>query len=161
MNEVTTTHTYQKGSWILHMLRGVVGTDAFWKGIRSYYSKYMNSNATTADFRREMEEASGISLEIFFEQWLYKPGALQYSGSWQYNGKRREITVTLDQTQRETLFSMPVQIAVNFPNQEPLLRILQIRERHNEFVFGVDMAPVDVVLDPGNWVLMDGKWARK
>jgi aminopeptidase N len=161
MEDVTSSHTYQKGSWILHMLRGVVGTDNFWKGIRSYYSKYMNRNATTADFRREMEEASGMSLKDFFEQWLYKPGALQYSGSWQYNAKRKEITVTLDQTQSGTLFNMPVQIAVHLANQEPIFNILQVRERHNELIIPADKAPVDVVLDPGHWVLMDGTWTRK
>lgn len=66
MGKVTSIQTYQKGSWILHMLRGVVGTDIFWKGIRAYYKKYKDSNATTEDFRREMEEASGQDLEAFF-----------------------------------------------------------------------------------------------
>ena len=75
MEQVTSSQTYQKGSWILHMLRGVVGTENFWKGIRSYYGKYINNNATTADFRKEMEEASGLDLKDFFDQWLYNPGA--------------------------------------------------------------------------------------
>ncbi|MEJ0034143.1 MAG: M1 family metallopeptidase [Bacteroidota bacterium] len=76
MEKVTSSHTYQKGAWMLHTLRGMMGDDKFWKGVRSYYRKYMNSNATTADFRREMEEASGLDLATFFDQWLYKPGKL-------------------------------------------------------------------------------------
>ncbi|MEQ8811643.1 MAG: M1 family metallopeptidase, partial [Imperialibacter sp.] len=84
MSKVTSSQTYQKGSWVLHMLRGVMGTDAFWKGIQSYYHKYQNLNATTVDFRREMEEASGLDLKQFFDQWLYQPGHLVYRGSWSY-----------------------------------------------------------------------------
>ncbi|HSR15165.1 MAG TPA: M1 family metallopeptidase, partial [Gemmatimonadales bacterium] len=57
MEDVTSSHTYQKGSWILHMLRGVVGSEAFQRGIRTYYQRHFNGNATTADFRRAMEEA--------------------------------------------------------------------------------------------------------
>ena len=47
MKDVTSSQTYQKGSWVLHMLRGVLGTEIFWKGIRSYYSKFKDLNATT------------------------------------------------------------------------------------------------------------------
>jgi aminopeptidase N len=66
MEKVVSSQTYQKGSWTLHMLRGVMGTDNFWKGIRAYYAKYQNMNASTADFRIEMEEASGLDLRQFF-----------------------------------------------------------------------------------------------
>jgi aminopeptidase N len=162
MSEVTSSHTYQKGSWILHMLRGVVGNDNFWKGIRAYYHTYMNSNATTADFRREMERASGMNLEDFFTQWLYRPGALKYNGSWEYNARKKELRITLDQVQPDgSLFKMPVQLAIHPANQRPVLKTLQVNEKHNEFVLAVDAAPVNVVLDPDHWVLMDATWGRK
>jgi aminopeptidase N len=162
MSEVTSSHTYQKGSWILHMLRGVVGNDNFWKGIRAYYHTYMNSSATTADFRREMERASGMNLEDFFTQWLYRPGALKYNGSWEYNARKKELRITLDQVQPDgSLFKMPVQLAIHPANQRPVLKTLQVNEKHNEFVLAVDAAPVNVVLDPDHWVLMDATWGRK
>jgi aminopeptidase N len=161
MEKVTSSQTYQKGSWILHMLRGVVGNDNFWKGIRSYYSKYINSNATTADFRREMEEASGMDLKDFFDQWLYKPGALLYSGSWQYNVKKKEVKIMLDQVQTDkSLFKMPVQIAIH-SGQGTIIKTLQVIERKNEFTISVDSLPEEIELDPNNWVLMDAKWVRK
>ena len=72
MNDVTTSQIYQKGSWTLHMLRGVVGTENFWKGIKIYYHKYRDSHATVADFRRVMEEVSGKDLIH-----LFQPMALQ------------------------------------------------------------------------------------
>lgn len=162
MNQVTSSHTYQKGSWILHMLRGVVGTENFWKGIRSYYAKYMNSSATTADFRREMEEASGMDLKDFFEQWLYKPGALQITGSWQYNDKKKEVKVTLDQVQTDgSLFTMPIQIAIHGATGKPVIKSVLVKEKKNEFIFPVEAEPQNIVLDPDNWVLMDATLSRK
>jgi len=162
MEQVTSSHTYQKGSWILHMLRGVVGTENFWKGIRAYNSKYMNSNATTADFRREMEEASGMDLKDFVDQWLYKPGALDVSGSWQYNDKKKEVKITLEQIQTDSsLFKMPVQIAIHKAQGKPVIKTLQVNEKKNEFTLAVDAAPSRIVLDPNNWVLMKSKWIQK
>lgn len=162
MSQVTSSHTYQKGSWILHMLRGVVGTENFWKGIRSYYAKYMNSNATTADFRREMEEASGMNLKNFFEQWLYKPGALQIDGSWQYNDKKKEVKITLEQVQTDgSLFTMPIQIAIHSATGKPVIKSVMVKEKKNEFILPVEAEPQNIVLDPDNWVLMDATFSKK
>lgn len=162
MEQVTSSHTYQKGSWILHMLRGVVGTENFQKGIRSYYNKYLNSNATTADFQREMEEASGMDLKNFFEQWLYKSGAWKLSGSWQYHDKRKEVTITLNQVQTDgSLFKMPVQLAIYSAQGGPVMKTLQVNEKQNEFKLSVDKAPIDIVLDPNHWLLMDVTWVKK
>lgn len=66
-------NSYQKGAWVLHMLRQEVGNDVFWKGIRSYYETYKYGNATTADFRSVMEHESGTDLKWFFKQWLREP----------------------------------------------------------------------------------------
>jgi aminopeptidase N len=162
MDKVTSSHTYQKGSWILHMLRGMVGDEKFWSGIRSYYRKYMNSNATTADFRREMEEASGMDLTQFFEQWLYKPGALQVNGAWQYNSNKKEIKITLEQVQTDgSLFKMPVEIAIQLSQSKAITKTVQINERKNEFTIAVESAPVNILLDPNNWVLMESMLVRK
>ena len=54
--------TYKKGGWTLHMLRGLIGDTAFWTGIRDYYRTFRDGNATTADFRHTMEQASGQDL---------------------------------------------------------------------------------------------------
>jgi aminopeptidase N len=163
MSQVTTGQTYQKGSWILHMLRGVVGTENFWKGIRSYYSKYQNLNATTADFRREMEEASGMDLERFFEQWLYKSGALELDGNWDFNKKTQELRVSLDQVQQDgSLFEMPIQIAIYRENEKlTILKTLEIKEKSNSFSLSLDFEPEKVVLDPESWVLMESTFKKK
>lgn len=157
MAKVTSSQTYQKGSWVLHMLRGVVGTEDFWKGIRSYYKKYQDLNATTEDFRREMEEASGMSLSVFFEQWLYKGGTLKYGGTWEYNSKKKEVKITLDQVQNDgSFFKMPIEVAIYLESQDkPQIEVLQVDEKSNSFTISVDSEPENIVLDPNTWVLMD------
>lgn len=162
MSKVTSSNTYQKGSWILHMLRGVVGTDHFWKGIRSYYKKYKDLNATTDDFRREMEEASGMNLKDFFQQWLYQPGTLKYKGSWTYDKKKKEVSITLDQVQTDgSLFKMPIEVGVYLKDKQPMIKMIQVNEKSNVFKIAVDAEPEKVVLDPNNWVLMDAEFGRR
>ncbi len=163
MNQVTSSHTYQKGSWILHMLRGVMGTEAFWKGIQSYYKKYMNRNATTADFRREMEAASGLNLQEFFEQWLYKPGALKCKSMWEYDAKKKEVKITVSQVQTDgSLFKMPVQVGIYSINQpKPIIKTIQLTEKENTFTLPVDLQPEKIILDPDRWVLMDAMVTKK
>jgi aminopeptidase N len=157
MEDVTSSHTYQKGSWVLHMLRGVVGEEAFQRGIRSYYQRYFNGNATTADFRREMEEASGRELGWFFEQWLYKPGTLKVAGTWTYDARAKQLRVALDQVQTDgSLFTMPIEIAVRAAGQQAhTIHRVQMNARRNVFTIDVPSAPDEVRLDPNLWILME------
>ena len=162
MRKVTTGQTYQKGSWILHMLRGVIGTDNFWKGIQSYYHKYQNANATTDDFLREMEEASGRDLSGFFQQWLYKGGTLKYAGNWQYDNTKNQVRITLDQVQNDgSLFKMPLEVGIYSGDKNvPQIEVLQVNEKSNVFIIKVDSEPENVLLDPNTWVLMEADFRK-
>ncbi len=157
MNEVTTSQIYQKGSWTLHMLRGVVGTEKFWKGIKLYYRQYRDLHATVDDFRRAMEDASGKDLSAFFDQWLYKPGTLKYKGNWSFNASAKQVTIKLDQVQTDgSLFKMPVQIALYYPGQaKPQMQTVQADARSNVFLINAIGAPENVIIDPEMWLLMD------
>lgn len=160
MSKVTSSHTYQKGSWTLHMLRGLMGDDKFWQGIRIYYSKYMNSNATTADFKRVMEEVSGLDLTSFFDQWLYKPGALKVSGSWRYDPKKKEVEIKLQQVQTDgSMFRMPVPVAV-YLSGKPVMKTVDLNDKSISLTIPVDSKPESVVLDPDGWVLMDAAFTQ-
>jgi aminopeptidase N len=162
MEDVTSSHTYQKGSWVLHMLRGVVGSEAFQRGIRTYYQRHFNANATTADFRRAMEEASGRDLGWFFEQWLYQPGTLKIAGRWSYDARAKQVRIGLDQVQTDgSLFSMPVEVAVQFKGQPvPTMQRVQVNAKTNVFTIDAPSEPEDVRLDPNRWVLMEAKFER-
>jgi aminopeptidase N len=163
MEDVTSSHTYQKGSWTLHMLRGVIGADAFQRGIRAYYARHFNGNATTADFRRAMEEASNQELGWFFEQWLYKPGTLKVAGTWTYDAAARQVRLTLDQVQTDgSLFTMPIDVGVYRKGQPvPTIERVRLNAKSNVFTFNAPTEPEDVRLDPNLWVLMDATLERK
>lgn len=161
MSKVVSSHTYQKGSWILHMLRGVIGTENFWKGIQAYYAKYQNGNATTSDFRREMENVSGIDLDWFFEQWLYNPGALNIEGNWMYNPTNKEVHIVLNQVQNEqNLFRMPIQVAIKTKGNMTV-QTLTLDQKTNRFTLKVEEEPENILLDPESWVLMDANFYKK
>ncbi|MGH7584377.1 MAG: M1 family metallopeptidase, partial [Gemmatimonadales bacterium] len=115
---------YQGGAQVLHMLRGVLGTETFWDGIRLYYSRFRNSNATNDDLRRAMQDAcaanpdcpaDGRDLTWYFPEWLDRGGILQLDGSWHYDSTAKVLHVTLDQTQTQGLYRMPIEIGVTMP----------------------------------------------
>lgn len=162
MEDVTSSHTYQKGSWTLHMLRGVIGSEAFQRGIRTYYARHFNGNATTADFRLAMEEASGQELGWFFEQWLSKPGTLKVAGNWTYDPAARQVRVTLDQVQTDgSLFTMPMEIGVYSKGQPtPVMERVRVTAKANTFTINAPAAPDSVRLDPNLWVLMDATFGK-
>jgi hypothetical protein len=115
---------YQGGAQVLHMLRGVLGDDRFWAGIRLYYSRYRNSNASSDDFRHAVEDAcratgdcpaEGRDLSWFFHEWLNRGGILQLTGTWHYDATAKQVVVSLDQTQTSGLYRMPIEIDVTTP----------------------------------------------
>jgi hypothetical protein len=101
---------YNKSALVLHMLRRLVGDEAFFGGLRRYYGEYAFSKAGTDDFRRVMEAESGLELSRFFERWIYSAGIprVQYSTApgpagtivrlEQLDGPIYDIPVTLDAT---------------------------------------------------------------
>ncbi len=140
-----------------------MGDDAFWKGIRSYYQKYRNSNATVADFRREMEAAFGKDLTVFFDQWLFEPGTLKLNGTWRYDAAKKQIIVDLTQTQTDgRLFKMPIEVGIYYPGQtKPTIEKLQMDERSKSFTISTTAEPEKLVLDPNTWVLMDAELKKE
>ena len=142
MKDVTSSQTYQKGSWILHMLRGMIGTDTFWKGIKTYYKEFQDLNATTDDFKRVMEEVSGRDLTTFFEQWLYKPGTLSLKGNWKYDKRKGEVTIDMNQVQTDgSVFEMPLEIEIDFGNNKKQIAVIQIKGKSNSFQLKVAAEP--------------------
>ena len=162
MSQVTTRQTYQKGSWTLHMLRGLVGDDAFWSGIQTYYEEFKDINATTDDFRRHMELSSGRDLGTFFDQWLYKPGHPVVSGDWAMDGDTT-LEVRLEQVQSDgSFFELPIQIGVYLEGEMlPSVKTIYLSNSKETFRIPVTTAPERVVLDPDTWLLMESDFKQR
>ena len=162
MKDVTSSQTYQKGSWVLHMLRGVLGTEIFWKGIRVYYNKYKDLNVRTSDFKRIMENVSKKDLSVFFDQWLYKPGIFKLKGNWKYDRKKSQVIIDLKQIQNDgSLFQMPIEIGIIYENDIKQIELIQIKTKSNLFAIDVDKEPKNVIIDPNYWVLMNKDFKKK
>jgi aminopeptidase N len=156
MRRVLNQFVYQKGGWTLHMLRHTVGTEQFWDGIREYYRRYQNQNASTDDLRAVMERVSGKDLRWFFTQWLTRSGVPSLSGSWRYDAAAKQIVVELTQTQAGDAYRLPLEIGVS-TTATAALRIerVELIERGGRFTIASDTEPSSVVLDPNTWLLMD------
>jgi aminopeptidase N len=103
-------NSYQKGGWVLHMLRTELGPTAFLTGVRRYYEQYRHRTATTDDFRRVLEQVSGKDLRAFFDQWLRRPGFPEITGEWKHDPATRTFSITISQSGRLGMFDVPVEI---------------------------------------------------
>jgi aminopeptidase N len=155
--DVTNVVTYQKGACILLMLRDMIGEDAFKKGIRTYYAKYMNANATTKDFKAEMEKASGRDLTKFFHQWLHRGGMIRVASDWMYDRAKKQLVLTVHQIQKPgDLYDFPLEVAITTTgNTTPLIKKLNISKQTEQFRFPFDPDPSGVELDPRKVLLAE------
>ena len=138
------------------MLRGQTGTDKFWAGIRDYYRQYRDGNASSADFRRVMEENSGQALGWFFEQWLQRTPSPAIEGGWQYNSSSGKVVIDLAQTQKGDAYRLPLEIGI-----DGRVKKVEMTQKHQHFEFAAERAPESVILDPNTWVLMDARFTKK
>jgi aminopeptidase N len=144
--------TYDKGAWILHMLRGIMGDGKFFEGIRRYYELYQDRNVLTEDFQKVMEDTGGIGLSGFFRQWLYQPGMPEYRISWRWDKTAGELEFTLLQAQSTGLFDMPLEIALLVEGSRET-RKFRIFEATHTYRIPLAAEPASVEIDPDSWVL--------
>jgi aminopeptidase N len=153
MEKVLNQLVYQKGAWVLHMLRYHIGDDAFWAGIRDYYGRYRNQNASTGDLRACMEDASDLNLQWFFDQWLTRGGLPKVEGDWRYDAAKKQVEVTLRQTQAADAFRISFEIGVTGKDGRTLRHKAGTDRKLEHYSIPFDSPPASVVLDPGTWLL--------
>ncbi len=160
---VTTGLTYQKGAWFLHMLRDKIGEQNFQKGIKSYYKKFYNANATTDDFRVEMEKAAGLDLKIFFKQWLYQPVNPKIDAIWTYDATSHKININLTQSQLTNFnFDIPIEIGYYTKDSKtPLLLKMNLNKKQLSQSFNVKGIPENIEVDPRNVLLSSNTITKK
>lgn len=155
---ILSPNSYQKASWVLHMLRNEVGNEAFWRGVKLYYNTYKNGNATTEDFSRIMEQASGKNLSTFFNQWLNRPGQPLLTFQWAYNAKTQTIEGSVEQVQAGEPFKTPLEIGI-YDHSMNLIKVetVQLSEKKSTFSFKTDKKPLKLILDPATNLLFEEK----
>ena len=147
---------------MLHMLRGYLGTPVFWQGIREYYHRYRDSNASTADLRKVMEDVSGKDLAWFFKQWLYHAGSPVLEGGWRYNATSKKIEIDLAQVQPGEVYRLPLEVAVRGAGHGPeAIARIEMTAQRQRFEIPAESEPAAVELDPHTWVLMDANFTKR
>lgn len=147
-------NSYQKGGWVLHMLRRQIGDAAFQKGIRQYYAQYAGKNAETGDLQRVMEKVSAKDLSGFFRQWLFIPGVPRLDMQWSYRTQDNTISLTIKQLQ-PTPFRFPLELGIQLPGRM-LSETIQVTEAQQTFSIPVRDKPLGVQADPDVNLLFEG-----
>ena len=151
-------NNYQKGGWVLHMLRGLLGDEVFFAGIREYYRRYLHTAVLTEDLQAVMEEISHQDLSWFFAQWIHSPGypVLEVEEEWiPGEDGSGESVVTVQQVQKPAWprFRLPLTLCWG---EEPtqVCRDITSGSHEDTFRFRFQTRPTSpVMLDPDGWVL--------
>jgi len=148
--------TYAKASWVLHMLRHVVGDETFFAILRSYYERFKYSTANTEQFRDLCEEISGIELDAFFHQWIYQSGFPMFEYGFDYeplaSGAYRLHGILRQVQPGDAVFKMPVDLTVKYSFSDTTI-VLPVESRFETFELVTDERPVRIWIDRDNWIL--------
>jgi aminopeptidase N len=149
---------YDKGAWVLHMLRKEVGDSSFFKILQKYYQDFKYKNATTNNFKSICESVSKKNLESFFQQWIYKgTGIINAGYSYSVSGADNTgfiVKLKIDQEQDGyKVFSFPLDVKFISAGGKNTVKTVYITKRQEQFELKLDFFPQEVVLDPDNWLL--------
>ncbi|HEV7904720.1 MAG TPA: M1 family metallopeptidase [Pyrinomonadaceae bacterium] len=166
LNELLNPNNYQKGAWVLHMLRAELGDAPFFRGIGAYYRAHLHKTATTEDLRAALERASGKNLRAFFARWVYASGHPRYEASWTWSEGTRAttttaerggvLTITLKQTQEDgdALFpnAFPVEIVTATGTRR--IKLTPTGRETSQRVY-LNRKPTEVRFDPDETILKE------
>ncbi|HEY3177225.1 MAG TPA: M1 family aminopeptidase [Candidatus Polarisedimenticolia bacterium] len=146
---------YDKGAWVLHMLRHVVGDPLFFQGMRDWAADHQYGNGTTPDFRATMEAASGLFLGDFFDRWVYQIGEPSYRWGWTAapTSAGWVTHVRIEQIQSEAPFMMPIDLRVDTAAGASTFVVENGATAQDVALPPVPSAPTGVALDPDYWIL--------
>ena len=148
---------YNKAAWVLHMLRHVIGDEAFFGALRDWVGdpRYRYGTGRTEEFRAICEARYGHSLGWFFEEWLVRDDRLQVRWDWSQGllGGGAELVLAVSQLQPAT-YTMPFDCAIE-TTAGTIVERIWISSPSDTFTFTLDRPAIDVRLDDGHHVLCD------
>jgi aminopeptidase N len=147
-----TTIVYQKGAWVLHMLRHRMGDEAFFRSMRAYYQRHAGGNVTTADFRRLLEAETGDSLETFLHQWLCRTDIPELAITWMWDTARGDVVVEVKQVQEGEPYQTPLDLTFVCPEGTEA-RTMTLGAARDVARFRLKDAPSRVDVDREGWLL--------
>ncbi len=177
--ELFDAHLYQKGAWVLHMLRHQLGEAAFRRAIHAYTSRYREREVITADLERTFEDVTGRSLAQFFQQWVYQGGYPAFEVNYSWDSEHSTAKVKVRQAQQvddlTPCFVTPVELAFTIPTSDEAAKdddTIETRtvtmhvmlgedgQVEQSFYVPLERQPVMVRFDPDGWLLKTLKFER-
>ena len=137
--------SYNKGGYILHMLRNFLGDDAFFAGLKKYLEDNKFGTGEVQQFRLALESVSGKDLNWFFDQWYFGNGHIKLDVSYKYNSESKKVTLHLKQG--EKTFNFPLKVDVYSP-QGVQHYDLFVDKDSQDLSFSADVAPLLIDVDP-------------
>ncbi len=150
------TYAYPRGGAVLHMLRKQLGEANFWRALGHYLKSNANQPVSTEDLRIAIEEATGQSMDAFFDQWVYKMGHPVFEVSKSYDAAKKQLSMSVKQVQKKDMtslfpqvkyFQTPVDIEIRTASGTRVETVFIKPQTENSFTFDVDSKPVLVDFD--------------
>ncbi len=148
-------HSYNKGGQILHMLRGIVGDQAFFTALNLYLNNNQFKDAEVADLRLAFEETTGMDLNWFFDQWFLQAGHPELDITYFFDDETLQQQVVITQTQdleAYPVFQLPITIDLHVGDQV-LREEVMVTEYEQLFTFDVPSKPEWIDVDPEKTLL--------
>jgi aminopeptidase N len=167
-NLFASSRVYNKGSWVLHMLRHTVGDSLFFASLRAYATTpaLMYSTASTSDLRAVFERTTGRDLGWFFNEWVfgetYPSYSVRYSSTPVTQGAGSTTTVSISQTTgtlNPVFFKMPVDLQFFAAGWDTTVTVMN-DANPQLFMMSTSHRPDSVRFDPGSWILKDATVGR-
>lgn len=151
------TIVYNKGAWVLHTLRWVLGDAVFFAALDHYALCGQDSSVTVAGFRGAVEDISGLSLGWFFDEWLYRIGYPKYRLDWSVTpaGDSFRLVTRLAQANgagAPYVFRTPVPVFADGTSADTTVTIEPLANPQVD-TFTVAERPVRLIVDPDDWIL--------
>ncbi|MEJ2543066.1 MAG: M1 family aminopeptidase [Calditrichaceae bacterium] len=151
---------YDKGSWVLHMLRGMMEDSVFFDILKSYASdkRWTYGSVRTDNFKEICESKSGLNLDNFFNQWLYYPYFPEYKYSWKVGERENnqfKINVQIDQIQNSINYDMLIELVFLFSNGTDTSVVVRNYDHSQSYTILLPEKPHTMLFDPDNWILCD------
>ena len=144
---------YDKGAMVFHMLRWVIGDDAFFKALQQLTKQYAWKPITTDEFQEAVEQTSKQQLTYFFALWVSSTGVPQFKRTWAIYRTAKGYEVVGKIQQDLDIFRMPVEIRVYTEARRPINARVEMVGTTTEFTVDTVTEPKRVVVDPASRLL--------
>jgi aminopeptidase N len=150
------SHCYPGGSWRIHQLKKLLGEDIFWDAVSKYLKRFEKSLVETDDFRKCLEEESGLNLTKYFDEWFYSKGYPMISATALMNSKEGYLRMDFSQTQKNEkkeigYFTMDLEVELTFieNNEKKIVNeIASFKDGKCRFKVITKNAPSMIRIDP-------------